>query len=585
MDDQSLSMGGKKTFFVKNYEKYSWKNIMDNKTSGIERVQLYSDFLEKMYYNPNISEVFREIFKNSTLPYKEPSVLNLFLKEIGYFSYSNSEILGSAFEYLLSFMGSQGDAGQFRTPRHIIDFIVSIVSPNKNDLILDPACGTSGFLISSYNHILKKNTKKKIGDLLSNSDRNKINNNFQGYDISPDMVKISLSNLFLHHFKNPQIIEYDPLTNEKNWNKYYDVILANPPFMTPKGGIQPHNLFSIKSRKAEQLFLVYILEHLKPNGKCGVIVPEGILENINSESVRNLRKLIIDKGLYAIVSLPVGVFSPYAKSIKTSILFFDKNLKKNDLILYYNINSDGYELGLTRKKIEKDDLPDAKQCIEKFLQGKINEIKKNPNINLLERKIVLENEQKSLSLKNYFKINLGTKYTKIEITEIFDIKTGKLQSNDNTPGNYTFITASNEWKTHNHFTHDKEALIYAVGASGSLGRCHYINAKFITSNLCKILTPKEKYKKDVNLKYFYYFFNEFREHIVNELTRGATKKSIGQKNFGKFLIPFPKIEEQNIIVKNLNLNNEKINKLKEIIQNKLTEVDIINSDNKKNILN
>ena len=292
MDEQSVSMGGKSTYFSGKFQRFSWKNLMDTKTSGVEKIKLYSDAIEQMYTNENLPELFREIFKNSFLPFKDPSTLNMFLKEINEFHYSNSEKLGDAFEYLLSFMGSQGDAGQFRTPRHIIDFIVEIVNPQKNETILDPACGTAGFLISSYKHILNQNTKKNLGDGLTASDRKKIGENLNGYDISPDMVKMSLVNMYLHKFTNPKINEYDTLSSEDRWNEYYDVILANPPFFSPKGGIMPHNRFGVKSTKAEVLFIDYINEHLKPNGRAGIIVPEGIVFQ-NGISYKILRKNLI----------------------------------------------------------------------------------------------------------------------------------------------------------------------------------------------------------------------------------------------------------------------------------------------------
>ncbi|SVD22018.1 uncharacterized protein METZ01_LOCUS374872, partial [marine metagenome] len=193
MDEESVSdLGGVRSFFVGDYEKYSWINLFDTKLSGVEKVELYSEAIEKMYLNPTAPQLFREIFKNSFLPFRDPSTLNMFLKELNEFHYSNSENLGDAFEYLLSFMGSQGDAGQFRTPRHIIDFIVEIVNPKKDERILDPSCGTAGFLISSYKHILKSNTKDKQGDLLSAEERKKLGQNLVGYDISPDMTRISL---------------------------------------------------------------------------------------------------------------------------------------------------------------------------------------------------------------------------------------------------------------------------------------------------------------------------------------------------------------------------------------------------------
>ena len=243
MDEEAVEMGGVPSFFTGDFEKYSWTNLFDPKLGGADKVQLYSDAIEGMYTNPTAPPLFREIFKNSFLPFKDPSTLNMFLKEINEFHYSHSEKLGDAFEYLLSFMGSQGDAGQFRTPRHIIDFIVEIVNPQKSETVLDPACGTAGFLISSYKHILSQNTDKKLGDKLNASDRKQVGDNLVGYDISPDMTRMSLVNMYLHQFASPQIHEYDTLSSEDRWNEYYDVILANPPFFSPKGGIQPHSRF------------------------------------------------------------------------------------------------------------------------------------------------------------------------------------------------------------------------------------------------------------------------------------------------------------------------------------------------------
>jgi len=197
MDEEAVEMGGVPSFFTGDFEKYSWTNLFDPKLGGADKVQLYSDAIEGMYTNPTAPPLFREIFKNSFLPFKDPSTLNMFLKEIDEFHYSHSEKLGDAFEYLLSFMGSQGDAGQFRTPRHIIDFIVEIVNPQKSDTVLDPACGTAGFLISSFKHILSQNTDKKLGDKLNASDRKQVGDNLVGYDISPDMTRMSLVNMYL----------------------------------------------------------------------------------------------------------------------------------------------------------------------------------------------------------------------------------------------------------------------------------------------------------------------------------------------------------------------------------------------------
>ena len=217
MDKEAIELGGEARFFANEFSQYSWTKLMDNRLSGQERLELYAEVIANMSKNPHIPQLFRDIFKGAFLPFRDPRTLNLFLKEINEFNYDHSENLGNAFEYLLSILGSQGDAGQFRTPRHIIDFIVEVVNPQKNETILDPACGTAGFLISAYKHILKTNssnfkTEEKAedkiiqgetaletiiqekqnyrGDLLSPDNRTKITQNIAGYDISPKSSKI-----------------------------------------------------------------------------------------------------------------------------------------------------------------------------------------------------------------------------------------------------------------------------------------------------------------------------------------------------------------------------------------------------------
>ena len=162
MDRQSEELGGKATFFTGEFKKYRWANLLDKRLGGHERLLLYAEGIEKMNENKNIPQLFRDIFKGVFLPYRDPETLNLFLKEIDGFTYDHSERLGDAYEYLLSVLGTQGDAGQFRTPRHIIDFIVAVVDPQKNETVLDPACGTAGFLISAYKHILMTGTTQNL---------------------------------------------------------------------------------------------------------------------------------------------------------------------------------------------------------------------------------------------------------------------------------------------------------------------------------------------------------------------------------------------------------------------------------------
>ena len=276
-DKEIKDLGGNATFFIGEFEKYSWENLFAPDLGGSECIKLYSEAIEEMENNPNIPSIFRDIFKRAFLPYNDPYTLRLFLKEINDFHYSNSEKLGDGFEYLLSILGTQGDAGQFRTPRHIIDFITEVVNPQKGDRIVDPACGTAGFIISAYKHILKTNTKESLGDLLTPEDKKRLGNNLVGLDIDPMMVKLALANMYLHGLNEPHIYEYDSLTSEERWDDMFDVVLANPPFMTPSGGIRPHKRFAVNATKAEVLFTSYINTHLSSTGRAGVVVPEGII--------------------------------------------------------------------------------------------------------------------------------------------------------------------------------------------------------------------------------------------------------------------------------------------------------------------
>lgn len=370
MDCQSQELGGKATFFTGEFKKHRWGHLLDRRLGGHERLLLYAEGIEKMNENAGIPQLFRDIFKGVFLPYRDPETLNLFLKEINGFSYDHSERLGDAYEYLLNILGTQGDAGQFRTPRHIIDFIVAIVDPKKHETVLDPACGTAGFLISAFKHILKANED------LSPDERGRLMTNFAGYDIAPDMVRLSRVNMYLHSFPNPTIHEYDTLTSEERWDDRYDIIMTNPPFMTPKGGIRPHNRFAIKAKRSEVLFVDYIAEHLNPGGRAGVIVPEGIIFQ-SQNAYKNLRRMLVENYLWAVVSLPAGVFNPYS-GVKTSVLFLDKNLaKRTDNILFVKVTNDGFNLGAQRRPIEGSELPEALKILDghkraqKAQEGKI----------------------------------------------------------------------------------------------------------------------------------------------------------------------------------------------------------------------
>lgn len=385
MDDMDLeaeAIGFQRKFFTGHFERYAWAKLVAPGVGGQEMLNTYAEALGKMVENDQLPALFRRIFRNAYLPYRDPETLRSFLREIDGFRYDHSERLGDAFEYLLSVLGSQGDAGQFRTPRHIIDFMVEIIDPQKGEAILDPACGTAGFLISSYKHILKANSTKAdiadangavvdaaeaalesplhyAGDLLTPEDRQQLANHITGYDISPDMVRLSLVNLYLHGFADPKVEEYDTLTSEDRWGEVADVILANPPFMSPKGGIRPHSRFGVPSKRSEVLFVDYIAEHLSPRGRAAIIVPEGIIFQ-SQGAYCDLRRMLVEKYLVAVVSLPSGLFNPYS-GVKTSILIIDRAAAKAaNSIAFFKITNDGFGLGAQRRAVKGSQLPQVK---------------------------------------------------------------------------------------------------------------------------------------------------------------------------------------------------------------------------------
>ncbi len=366
IDAESEELGGQRQFFAGDFARYGWPQLVRAGLGGHETLNLYAEAIARMPENPGIPPLFRDIFNNAYLPYRDPETLRAFLKVIDEFSYDHSERLGDAFEYLLSVLGSQGDAGQFRTPRHIIDFIVAVIDPKKDEAVLDPACGTAGFLISSYKHILEANTDDEEHSTLTPDEKGTLAANFKGYDISPDMVRLSLVNLYLHGFVEPHISEYDTLTSEERWNEYADVILANPPFMSPKGGIRPHSRFSVKSKRSEVLFVDYMAEHLTPTGRAGIIVPEGIIFQ-SQTAYKQLRKMLVENYLVAVISLPAGVFQPYS-GVKTSVLLLDKALaQKTDRIAFFKVENDGFDLGAQRREIAENDLPQVREELGEYL--------------------------------------------------------------------------------------------------------------------------------------------------------------------------------------------------------------------------
>ena len=554
IDAESEALGGRRQFFAGDFARYGWPQLVRAGLGGHEVLNLYAEAIARMPENPGIPLLFRDIFNNAYLPYRDPETLRAFLKIIDTFTYDHSERLGDAFEYLLSVLGSQGDAGQFRTPRHIIDFMVAILNPKKDETILDPACGTAGFLVSSYKHILKANTDVDGHSTLTPDEKGKLATNFKGYDISPDMVRLSLVNLYLHGFVEPHVVEYDTLTSEERWNEYADVILANPPFMSPKGGIRPHRRFSVQSKRSEVLFVDYMAEHLTPTGCAGIIVPEGIIFQ-SQTAYKQLRKMLVDNYLMAVISLPSGVFQPYS-GVKTSILILDKVLaKKTDRIAFFKVENDGFDLGAQRRPIDKNDLPQVGGEIAGYLGWlRTSEAESGAGYAMdesalthgliVEKEKITANGEYNLSGERYRAGDLqDTKWPTMELGGLCDIYQPKTISKKDfvDDGEFLVFGANGIIGRYHKYNHEHpEVIVTCRGATcGTVNKS--VSKSWITGN-AMVLTPRgEELFKD-------YLFYLLRHSDLTGAISGSAQPQITRASLAPCKIPLPPLEVQREIV-------------------------------------
>ncbi|MCO6480231.1 MAG: SAM-dependent DNA methyltransferase [Phaeodactylibacter sp.] len=278
---------------------------------------------------------------------------------------------GDVYEYLLSEIASAGKNGQFRTPRHIIKLMCELVNPKLGETVCDPACGTAGFLLGAYQHILTQYTSEEyrvtdedgfrrgtIGDKLVDENARRIlqEQTFHGYDFDSTMVRIGLMNLMMHGLTAPNIDYKDTLSKHYHEDNQYHIILANPPFKgsIDKGDVNPD--FSLSTTKTELLFIERIFISLRIGGRAAVIVPDGVLFG-SSRAHKATRQMILEEGeLQGVISMPSGVFKPYA-GVSTAILIFVKG-GKTEKVWFYDMQADGYSLDDKRSKQEESDLPD-----------------------------------------------------------------------------------------------------------------------------------------------------------------------------------------------------------------------------------
>ena len=319
---------------------------------------------------------------------------------------NNKDIMGDVYEYLLGKIAAAGENGQFRTPRHIIDMMVQMMQPSLKDRILDPAMGSAGFLLSSARYISEHQKQE-----LMNADNQKRYKEelFSGFDTDQSMLRIGAMNMMLHGVENPNIRYQDSLSNDNEERDAYSLIMANPPFTGSvfQEDISKDLLALCKTKKTELLFMALFIKMLKTGGRCASIVPDGVLFG-GSTAHKALRKELVDnQQLIAVISMPSGVFKPYA-GVSTAVVIFTKtNNGVTDKVWFYDMKADGYSLDDKRSPIEQNDIPDI---ISRFQNLKAEETRERTEQSFMVPKQEIIDNGYDLSINKYKK----TEYKPIE---------------------------------------------------------------------------------------------------------------------------------------------------------------------------
>lgn len=305
---------------------------------------------------------FARYMNNATFLIPTPQVLQKIitgLEDLYEHDIAELDMQGDLYEYMLGKLATAGQNGQFRTPKHIRELMVQLLQPTPDDLIVDPACGTAGFLVSSAEYIRKKYEDSMTDAQWENFD----GPGFTGFDTDPTMLRISAMNLMLHSIKNPEIDYKDSVSKQNEIKEKYTMCLANPPF---KGTVDAEsindNLKAVtNTKKTELLFLALFLRMLKKGGQCACIVPDGVLFGSSKAHQAIRKELVENHQLRAVISMPSGVFKPYA-GVSTAILVFTKTgAGGTEDVWFYDMQADGFSLDDKRSEIEANDISDILQ--------------------------------------------------------------------------------------------------------------------------------------------------------------------------------------------------------------------------------
>lgn len=454
------------------------------------------------------------------------------------------DILGRAYKIFLSKAGKVDNKNIILTPDHIKSLMVKLARLTKKDVVLDTCMGSGGFLMESMETMIKlADTPAEIEHIKEHQ--------LIGFEIDSVLFALACSNMFLHGDGRTNLIYRSSILNDRHenivnggdkelWNeikKYKPTkVIINPPYENNK----------------PILFVDHAIDYLEDNGRLVIIMPTPTLtQNQGGMTEKILKKAKLD----FVIKMPEKLFTEQKRTVNTSVFGFTKTpQQQDDTVLFYDLSDDGFVSIQHKGRVDKNNVWSD---MEKAVVDAITSLTEEEGVSE-KRKIYRNGILNCAGIKD----TKNSNFEMVKISELFNCtEKGSLASEKaDEDGEYDFVTASSEWKKHSTYDHECEAIILAVAASGSLGRAHYVNGKFIASNLCLVITPRKNSKYKVNMKFYAYFFNSIRERLRNDLADGTSKLTIKPQDLANYYIEYIPIEQQN---KFCNDNIEAYEKLQE----------------------
>jgi len=402
------------------------------------------------------------------------------------------------------------------------------------------------------------------------------------------MVRLSLVNLYLHGFTHPRVEEYDTLTQDDKWNEVADVILANPPFMSPKGGIKPHKRFTVQASRSEVLFVDYMAEHLTTTGRAAIVVPEGIIFQ-SGTAYKALRKMLVDTSLVAVVSLPAGVFNPYS-GVKTSILILDKRVhKQTDKVLFVKVQNDGFNLGAQRRAVVDSHLPEATRLLRSWMTAPDKFEGDGVMAQAVERSRIGASGDFNLSGERYITTAFAhTQYEVVRIADVCDVNPRKSELDALPPATrVSFVPMKDLAEDSSDFTPQEERALDEVrqGAytafrdgdvlvakvtpcfeNGKAGVARkLLNGVGFGSSEYYVLRPSERLLPE--LLYHFITSQNFRAIATPAMTGTGGLQRVPKSVVEEFQIPLPPLEVQHQIVAEIEGYQKIIDGARQVLDN------------------